>query len=163
MKYSLRDFMPLMVIFAIILSFTAIRQYMLGYFDWMYAMNDFMGAFFIVFGTFKVINIHGFVSAYRIYDIVAQRSIIYAYIYPFIELSLGAAYILKLMPLLTNIITLIVMLVSSIGVGIELSKKKEIMCGCLGDVFKIPMTYVTLLEDVLMAFMALIMIVYLIF
>ena len=54
------------------------------------------------------------------------------------------------------------MAISSIGVAIELSKKKEIMCACLGVVFKLPMTYVTLLEDLLMAAMALIMLIHLI-
>jgi hypothetical protein len=46
------------------------------------------------------------------------------------------------------------MLVSAAGVARELWKGREIMCACLGVVFKIPMTYVTLLEDLLMAAMA---------
>lgn len=155
-RINFRDFIPLITIFVIILGLTIARQLYAGW-DLRDAMSDFMGFFFIIFGGFKVINWHGFVQAYRIYDIFAQRSIAYAYAYPLIELSLGAAYLLRLDPFATNLITFVVMLVSSIGVAIELSKGKTIVCACLGDLFKLPMTYVTLLEDLLMAGMALIM------
>ena len=57
-------------------------------------------------------------------------------------------------PTLTNWITLVLMLMSAVGVFNELRKGKEIVCACLGTLFKIPMTYVTLVEDLLMAAMA---------
>ncbi len=154
MKYSLKDFVPLLIIFAFIIAFTAMRQWFFGQWDTMDAMNDFMGAFFIVFGLFKIINLKGFVEAYSMYDIVAQQSSAYAYLYPFIELALGISYLMRTYPIATNSITLILMIISSIGVAIELSKNKEIICACLGVVFKLPMTYVTLAEDLLMAAMA---------
>ncbi len=155
-RIQFRDFVPLIIIFMIIIGLTAGRQ-LYGGWNLRDAMSDFMGFFFIIFGGFKVINWRGFVEAYRIYDILAQRSIVYAYAYPLIELSLGAAYLLHLYPFATNLITLVVMLVSSIGVALELSKGKTIVCACLGVVFKLPMTYVTLLEDLLMTTMALMM------
>jgi hypothetical protein len=154
MRYSLRDFVPLIIIFTIIILFTGVRQYFLGHWDLGAAMSDFMGAFFLVFGTFKVIKWHHFAQAYSTYDILAQRSSIYAYAYPLIEITLGIAYLLRLYPLLTNSITFILMVISSIGVALELFKGHEIMCACLGTVFTIPMTYVTLAEDILMAGMA---------
>jgi hypothetical protein len=154
--YSLKDFLPLIIIFAIIVLFTLGKQWLYG-FDMATAMSDFMGAFFVVFGAFKVINLPGFVEAYRTYDIVAQRSMAYAYIYPFIELALGIAYLMQYQLFATNLITCVLMFVSSIGVARELAKGKQIVCACLGAVFKIPMTYVTLAEDVVMGVMALIM------
>ena len=101
MKYSIKDFLPLIVIFAIIISFTVVRQWLFGAWNWMDAMNDFMGAFFIVFGCFKLVNLNGFVEAYRIYDVVAQKISLYAYIYPFIEVTLGICYLLRLFPITT--------------------------------------------------------------
>ena len=88
------------------------------------------------------------------YDVVAKQSTAYAYAYPLIELGLGVAYLSRFQPVITNSVTLVVMLISALGVFIELSQGKEIMCACLGVVFKVPMTYVTLLEDLLMASMA---------
>ncbi len=92
------------------------------------------------------------------YDVVAMRSKSYALAYPFIELTLGAFFITNFKPLLTNWVTLILMLVSALGVYFKLRRKEKIMCACLGTVFKVPMTWVTLFEDLLMAVMALIMI-----
>lgn len=122
------------------------------------AMTDFMGIFFIVFGSFKLWNWKNFADAYQIYDVIAQQSITYAYGYPLIEIGLGTLYLLQMFPLFTNITTFIVMLISAYGVAIELQKKRTIPCACLGLVFQIPMTYVTLAEDLIMAIMALYMI-----
>jgi len=127
---------------------------MRGYLDPMAMMNDFMGIFFIVFGAIKLINWSGFAQAYKIYDIIAQRSTTYAYIYPLIELGLGLAYLTGWQPIFTNTATFAIMLISALGVFLSLGKGVDIMCACLGTVFKLPMTYVTLAEDLLMAGMA---------
>ena len=49
------------------------------------------------------------------------------------------------------------MVIGAVGVAGELRKKNQIPCACLGVVFKIPMTTVTFIEDVLMAVMAILM------
>ncbi|MGE0206840.1 MAG: MauE/DoxX family redox-associated membrane protein [Candidatus Babeliales bacterium] len=157
--YTVRDFLPLIAMFTIILFLTWMSQGCRGW-HWMSAMSDFMGFFFVIFGSLKIINIHGFVKAYAMYDILAKQSIMYAYSYPFIELALGIAYLTRFAPFATNLITLIVMLFSAAGVAIELAAQREFVCACLGALFTVPMTYVTLAEDLLMALMALIMLLY---
>jgi hypothetical protein len=124
------------------------------------ALYYFMGAFFVVFGGFKAINLTGFAQAYREYDIIAKRSMLYAYLYPFIELTLGIMYITRSQLIMANWITVILMTVSSFGVIVVLAHKKEITCACLGTVFKIRMTYVTLAEDLIMGLMALFMLLF---
>jgi len=156
MQYKLRDFVPLIVIFALIFIFTFLRQLSTG-FHMIGAMRDFMGSFFLVFGAFKVINLRGFVTAYQTYDLLAKRVVLYAYLYPFLELLLGVSYFAGWNSFVTNVATFGLMSFSALGVFNELRQGKEFMCACLGVVFKIPMTYVTLLEDLLMAVMALIM------
>ena len=116
-----------------------------------------MGFFFLVFGFFKVINLKSFVQAYAMYDLIAQKNTSYGFIYPFIELILGVCYLMRWFLLATNSATVIIMLISAVGVFNELRKGKTIVCACLGTVFKIPMTYVTLAEDLLMAIMAFLM------
>jgi hypothetical protein len=49
--------------------------------------------------------------------------------------------------------------IGAIGVYIKLLKKEEIPCACLGTVFKVPMIWVTLAEDLLMVAMAVIMLI----
>ncbi len=153
--YTFKDFLPLIIIFLVILSCVLVRQWFTGW-DIHSAMNDFMAGFFLVFGAFKLLNLNAFAEAYTTYDIIAKRSATYAYLYPFIEIALGLAYLFRLWPTATNLVTVIVMTISSIGVAQELAQKRTIVCACLGTVFKIPMTYVTLFEDILMAGMALI-------
>lgn len=158
-QYTIKNFLPLIIIGALILFFTITRQFVGGW-NLQNAMYDFMGSFFLVFGFFKALNLKGFAEAYASYDIIAKRSMGYAYAYPFIELSLGVLYLLKVPWMLLPLFTFILMVISSIGVAKELAKNQPIMCACLGTVFKIPMTYVTLGEDILMALMALVMMFY---
>ena len=154
---KLRDFLPLVIIFVVIILLTAVTAsfYSGGTFD---ALRLFMGYFFLVFGVFKVINLRGFADAYQMYDIIAKRSRFYAYLYPFIELALAAAYLSAFKLLITNWVTLVIMLISAFGVYLKLREKEEVPCACLGTVFKFPMTWVTLTEDLLMASMAIWMI-----
>jgi len=156
-KYTVKDFLPLIIIFMIILAFAIITLFVLGG-NTMDGMRYFMGGFFIILGLLKVLNLKNFAEAYQMYDVVAMRSKAYALTYPFIELILGTFYIINFVPLFTNWATLVLMLVSAFGVYLKLRKKEKIMCACLGTVFKVPMTWVTLFEDLLMAIMAVIMI-----
>lgn len=163
MRYKVKDFIPLIAIFTLIILFTIVRQFIAGGWDMMNAMNDFMAGFFLVFGAFKLINLRNFAVAYKEYDLLAKKSIAYGYLYPFLEIGLGCAYLFRFMPITTNAFTYILMLFSAIGIAVELAAGKEIMCACLGMVFKLPMTYVTLFEDMLMAGMALGMLLHLLF
>jgi hypothetical protein len=117
-------------------------------------MENFMGGFFIVFSFFKMLNLKGFAEAYASYDVVAKRWTQYGYVYPFIELFLGMGYLLRLSSIWINIATIIVMGISSLGVIQSLMKKQKIQCACLGTVFNLPMSSVTLVEDLLMVLMA---------
>jgi hypothetical protein len=156
--YKFSDFLPLIIIIGLIIGFTLIRQFIAGW-NFNNAMLDFMAGFFIIFSLFKIFNLKNFVEAYSGYDIIAKRSQWYGYLYPFLELSLGIAYLFRFQLFFANIITIILMFISSIGVLQALLKKNQIMCACLGAVFKIPMTYVTLAEDLIMGLMALYMLV----
>jgi len=153
-RYKFKDFIPLITLFSIIALITLAHQLYYGW-NGMEGMRIIMASFFLIFGFFKVINLAGFAEAYSMYDLIAQRWYGYGYLYPFLELALGGAYLLNWYPFATNSVTLVLMLLSAAGVFVELSKGKTIVCACLGTVFKIPMTYVTLGEDLIMAVMAL--------
>jgi hypothetical protein len=113
-----------------------------------------MAGFFLVFSFFKMLDLAGFASSYAMYDLLAKKIPSYGYIYPFIELALGAAYLLRWQPMFTSAITLAVMSFSSIGVIMAVMNKQKIRCACLGTGFNLPMTTVTIVEDLLMVAMA---------
>jgi copper chaperone CopZ len=117
-------------------------------------MRYFMGGFFLVFSFFKLLDLRGFADAYRSYDLLARAIPAWSYAYPFVELALGAAYLLNLAPTVTNLATLILMLIGAIGVLKALVAKRAIRCACLGTALNLPMTKVTLVEDLVMAAMS---------
>jgi hypothetical protein len=153
------SYYPLALLGGFLVGVVALAEVRAGSFDWGRAMGNFMGAFFLSFAFFKLLDLRGFADAYRGYDIVARRVPVYGYVYPFIELALGVAYITAFAPMATNIATLVVMAVSSIGVLQSLVHKRKIRCACLGTVFNLPMSTVTLVEDGLMIAMAAVAIV----
>jgi copper chaperone CopZ len=156
---SITTYKPLLVILAYLLGITALVEFRGAGFDWMRAMQTFMAGFFLTFSFFKLLDIKGFASSYRMYDIVAKRIPGYGFVYPFIELTLGVAYATGWNPVVTNAVTLVVMGVSLVGVLESVLNKRKIRCACLGSVFNLPMTTVTIVEDGLMIGMAALMLV----
>lgn len=145
---------PLILVFSYILLVTLAVEVVNGSFELHRFMPNFMAGFFLVFSFFKLLDLNGFASSYSMYDLLAKRVSAYGYIYPFIELGLGIAYLLAYRPMLINVVTLIVMAFSSIGVILAVMNKQKIRCACLGTGFNLPMTTVTIIEDLLMAAMA---------
>jgi hypothetical protein len=122
-------------------------------------MRHFMAGFFIVFSFFKLLDLPGFVSAYFSYDLIARAMPKWGWVYPFVELGLGVLYLLNAVPIATNILTLLLMVVGAAGVFQALAAKRKIRCACLGTALNLPMTKVTLVEDLTMAAMAAAMLV----
>jgi copper chaperone CopZ len=117
-------------------------------------MNYFMAGFFLVFSFFKFLDLKGFASSYMMYDLLAMKVPAYGFVYPFIELFLGIAYATGIFHLYINWVTLLVMGFSSIGVIRSVMSDQKIRCACLGAVFNLPMSTVTIVEDLLMVAMA---------
>jgi hypothetical protein len=151
--HSIKDFYPLFVVLTVVavLAIISVAIFSLP------IMTSFMAWFFIIFGGLKISKLKHFAIAYKEYDVVAKRSNAYAHAYPFVELAFGIAYLTQFYLSITNIIVIVVMLISAYGVYLKLKEKEEIPCACLGTVFKVPMTWVTLGEDLVMAGMALAM------
>ena len=145
---------PLLLIVGYILGVVLLVELSVGSFDAPRATTNFMAGFFLVFSFFKLLDLTAFADSYQMYDVIAARSRGYALAYPFIELVLGVAYVVRFEPVLTNAVTLVVMLVGAYGVLKSLLAGRKIRCACLGAVLNLPMTYVTLVEDALMAVMA---------
>jgi hypothetical protein len=117
-------------------------------------MQYFMAGYFLIFGLLKVSNWSAFVRSYKKYDWAAAHSNIYAQIYPGLEILLGVAYYLDMFPVLLNIFVLTLMIEKGLSVYQSIQAKKISKCACLGGWFSIPITYVTVFEDLLMAAMA---------
>ncbi len=145
---------PILLLFSFITGVSLIAATRSGGFDWMQGMAVFMSGFFLAFSFFKLLNLNAFADSYAMYDIVAKKFKGWGYIYSFIELLLGVAYALHFQLWLTSVITLVVMSISIIGVMQSVLNKRQIQCACLGAVFNLPMSTVTIIEDALMIVMS---------
>ena len=152
-KTWLQTYKPLLIVFAYILLVTLLPEAKFG-FNLMHWMSHFMGAFFLTFSFFKMLDLKGFAESYSSYDIIAKRWLNYGYVYAFIELILGIAFIAQINAVFTNAVTLVVMIISIIGVLQSVLNKRKIKCACLGAVFNLPMSTVTIIEDLLMIIMS---------
>lgn len=153
------SYFPLLIILGYLLVVVGAFEYSAGGFVLDRAMRHFMAGFFLVFSFFKLLDVSAFAMSYSSYDIVARRWMAYGYVYPFIELGLGLAYLANVQPWFTNFATVVVMGVSTIGVVQSLLARRKIRCACLGAVFNLPMSSITLIEDLLMVGMAIVMLV----
>lgn len=151
---NITTYRPLLLIIGFIVGVTLLTQFPFDNFSWMVWMRHFMAGFFLVFAFFKLLNIQGFADSYRMYDIVAAKWKGWGYIYPFVELGLGILYLINIAPIATNLATFIILGISSIGVIRSVLDQRKIKCACLGDVFNLPMSTVTIVEDLTMVLMA---------
>ncbi|MCW3072638.1 MAG: heavy metal transport/detoxification protein [Bacteroidetes bacterium] len=153
-KSWLETYKPILLIFSYITIATILIQLGNQRFSGMQWMQHFMAGFFLVFSFFKMLNLQGFAESYAMYDVVAMKFRQWGYVYAVIELALGLAYLANFEPYLTNIATLAVMSISIIGVLRSVFNKQKIQCACLGAVFNLPMSTVTIIEDLLMILMS---------
>lgn len=151
---SAQTYKPLLILLAYLLLVIAAASVASGQFHLMEAMRLFMGGFFIAFSFFKMLDLRGFADAYRSYDLIAKAVPRYGYVYPFIELLLGLAYLAAWQPFGVNLVTTVIMGVSLLGVIKAVTSRQTIRCACLGTVFNLPMSTVTIIEDGLMLAMA---------
>lgn len=151
---TIATYQPLILIIGFIIGVSLLAQFPFQEFSWKIWMRHFMAGFFLVFAFFKLLNIEGFANSYQMYDIIAAKWKSWGYIYPFVELGLGILYLINIAPLFTNLATVIILGISSIGVIRSVLDRRKIKCACLGDVFNLPMSTVTIIEDLTMVAMA---------
>jgi hypothetical protein len=156
-KKTFSDFWPLICI--ILISF--IGGYFLEFrtkgFEWKGVFMTFMGFFFVILSMLKFFDVRGFAEGFSQYDLVTQSFKPYAYFYPFIELALGLLFFAQWVPVIAKILTIVVMGISACGVFKALIDRKKILCACMGTTIRLPLTVVSLVENVGMGVLALIM------
>jgi len=123
-------------------------------------MTVYMGIFFILFSLMKMLDWKGFIEAFSTYDILAKNIPGYAIIYPALEFILGILFITNSFISVAAWITIIALGIGGIGVTLKLLKKEKFQCACLGTFINVPLTKVTLLEDIIMVAMAVIILLF---
>lgn len=155
---SWTSYIPLMIVVGLSLAAALAKQGAYpGAGDMRSGMHDFMGLFLVIFSMFKLFDLRGFADGFQMYDLLARPFRPYAYVYPFIELSLGLGYLATWNMTVIYATTIVVMLFGATGVLGALRKGLDLNCACMGTVLKVPLSTVALTEDAGMAAMAAIM------
>jgi len=151
---GLSAYKPLFLIVLFLLMVTILAQAPFSHFSIPLAMRHFMAGFFIVFSFFKLLDLRAFAHSFAMYDILASRWKLYGYVYPFIELALGLAYFTNSGMDYMHYAVIVVLGLGTVGVVQSVVDKRKIQCACLGTVFNLPMSRVTIIENVSMIAMA---------
>lgn len=122
-------------------------------------MSHLMGWVLIFFGIIKLSDVVGFADGFAKYDPLAKQSVVYAQVYPFLEITLGVLFILQLLILPATLITLFIYSASLYGALQSILKKETLHCVCLGTYFKLPLSTITIIEASFMIMMCVWMLV----
>ncbi len=109
----------------------------------------------VLLGLQKIQDIEKFATMFLNYDLLAKKWVRYGYVYPFIETAAG---LMMMMGVLTWLSAPAALFIAGIG-AISVIKavyidKRELKCACLGD-SRVPLGFVSLVENVMMIGMAL--------
>lgn len=146
-----------LVLIAALGAFALMRGIQQDLFIW---MHFFMGLLLCQFAMLKLFHPSNFADGFQKYDLIAKRFRGYATAYPYIELGLGLAYLSFIYITTTYLITIIVMGVSAIGVIRALKRGLDVRCACMGTILDVPLSTVTLSEDIGMGIMAILMLLF---
>lgn len=146
---------------ALIFIYITIGSFYLQREDFSYLgfMTNFMGLFFISFSFFKFLNYKSFPGSFKVYDPIAKAFPFYSWLYPFIEVFLGIFFLLQFQLNIILWVSLLILSFTTFGVLISLRKKDKIQCACLGTALNLPMTKVTLIENLVMISMSVFMLI----
>lgn len=151
---KLKTYKPLIIIFAYIILISLAYQMYNGSFEIHIFMNHIMAGFFLGLSFFKVLDLTAFSDSFTSYDPLAQRFLLYGKVYPFIELMLGLLFVSGCALIYANSLTVIILSITTYGVIVRLRSKSNFQCACLGGSFNLPLSYVTVVENVVMILMA---------
>lgn len=152
----LKTYKPLITVFIFILLTSLAQQVNIGAFNIPLFMNHIMAGFFIGLSFFKFLDLKAFSESFSSYDPLAQRWLFYGKAYPFVELLLGLLFIAGRGLGFANTATAIVLTLTTYGVYKRLKSKSKFQCACLGTSFNLPLSNVTITENLVMILMALV-------
>ncbi len=151
---KLKTYKPLILIFTYIILTTLSYQLYQREFHFHLFMNHIMAGFFIGLSFFKFLDLKSFAESFSGYDPIAKNVSLYGSAYPFIEFALGLMFISGVGLNIANTVTIIVLSATTFGVIRQLRRKVKIQCACAGSGFNLPLSSVTVFENVIMIFMA---------
>lgn len=103
----------------------------------------------------KLQNVESFATMFLNYDLLAQRFVPYAYIYPFAEALAGLLMIAGALTWLSVPLALTIGTIGAVSVFKAVYvDRRELKCACVGGASNVPLGFVSLTENLMMVAMA---------
>ncbi|MGB1156554.1 MAG: MauE/DoxX family redox-associated membrane protein [Alphaproteobacteria bacterium] len=119
-------------------------------------IEQFIAGSMVMLGLQKLRNLESFASQFLNYDLLAQRRVRYAYVYPFAEAGAGILMFAGLLPWLAAPVGLFIASVGAVSViKAVYIDRRELKCACVGGNSNVPLGAVSLTENLMMMGMAL--------
>ena len=119
------------------------------------AIEWFVSITMMILAMLKLQDIEQFSTMFLNYDLLAQRWVPYAYIYPFGEFLAGALMTAHLLPWLSIPLAAFIGTIGAVSVFYAVYvQKRELKCACVGGSSNVPLGFVSLTENLFMIGMA---------
>lgn len=155
---NIMDYWPLLVLLSVSL-FVAFFLADQGEEGLLAGMHYYMGFLLCSSAMLKLFNPEAFAKGFAMYDLLAKKVKAYGYVYPLLELVLGLAYFSFAVPWLVYVATIILFVFGAAGVVQALRENLDIYSSRLGSILKVPLSTVSLVEDIGVAVLAVLMFV----
>lgn len=142
---------PVIALFLVALAMVAaLRWGTTGTLGWQLLPN-FVAASMTLLALQKLKDVESFSTMFVGYDLLAQRWVPYAYIYPYAEATAGVLMLAGALPLLSGPLALVIGGVGSVSVFKAVYiDRRELKCACVGGDSNVPLGFVSLSENVFM-------------
>lgn len=152
------SYQPLYAIFITTALLAFITMYLTSNYSVFNLIRNFVSLSMCVLAVLKLKDLSTFANGFLGYDLLAQRFVPYAKIYPFLELFAG---LLMFAMILQPIAIIIALFIGTIG-AISVIKavyidKRELKCACVGGNSNVPLGAISLTENIMMMLMAICM------
>jgi hypothetical protein len=154
-KEYLKSLIIVIIFFVISLISTFGRGWGIKYF-W----QDFIAIFLIMSSAYKMFRYEHFIRIFGSYDIFALKWKPWAYIYPFVELILGANLLLTNGSALMYFLVAAFCFVTSYSVIKQRSKHLQAMFACLDNTVRLPISLISVFESVIIITVAVYLLIF---
>jgi glutaredoxin len=110
----------------------------------------------VILAMLKLQDVERFSTMFLNYDLLARRWVPYSYVYPFAEFAAGALMAARALDWLSIPLALFIGMIGGVSVFYAVYvQKRELKCACVGGASRVPLGFVSLIENLAMVAMAL--------
>lgn len=120
-----------------------------------YLLTNYVGFLLICFGILKILKLMDFAESHQRYDIISKHFVLYAYLYPFLELFLGLGIVFNYHLVFVYLILVLILFLRLLSVLYSIAFSEGVEYAYLDGTLKIRISYATLFIDLAIILFAL--------